>query len=86
VIGRPRCIRSGSGGGRRPGTAPGCGDRRWEERGGAWPEVGDGADGWAPSVREREGARKGTGAGGPAWAESGAGRGGEEGREELGRG
>jgi hypothetical protein len=45
-------------------------------------EVGDGADGWASSVRER-GERRGTGAGGPAWAESSAGRGGEE---ELGRG
>jgi hypothetical protein len=33
-------------------------------------EVGEEADGWAPSAREREGERRGTGAGGPAWAES----------------
>jgi hypothetical protein len=43
------------------GTAPGCGGAggrrgRWKGRG--WLEVGDGADGWAPSVREREGERR----------------------------
>jgi hypothetical protein len=33
-------------------------------------EGGEEADGWAPSAREREGERRGTGAGGPAWAEN----------------
>jgi hypothetical protein len=33
-------------------------------------EVGEEADGWAPSTREREGERRGTGDGGPAWAEN----------------
>jgi hypothetical protein len=33
-------------------------------------EVGEEADGWAPSAREREGERRGTSAGGPAWAEN----------------
>jgi hypothetical protein len=39
--------RTGAG---QPGTAPGCGGRRGEERGGARPEVGDGPDRWAPPV------------------------------------
>jgi hypothetical protein len=59
--------RTGAG---RPGTAPGCGGRRGEERGGARPEVGDGPDRWAPpvggSVRER--GREGEWAAGQSWA------------------
>jgi hypothetical protein len=33
-------------------------------------EVGEEADGWAPSARERRRERRGAGAGGPAWAEN----------------
>jgi hypothetical protein len=47
--------RTGAG---RPGTAPGCGGRRGEERGGARPEIGDGPDRWAPPVGGCEGERR----------------------------
>jgi hypothetical protein len=53
--------------------------RPWGGRG--WPEVGDGADGWAPSVREREGRREEGEVGWrwwAAWAESGDGPRGRE--------
>jgi hypothetical protein len=45
----------------RPGTAPGCGGRRGEERGGARPEVGDGPDRWAPPVGGYERERRWSG-------------------------
>jgi hypothetical protein len=59
----------------RPGTAPGCGGRRGQERGGARPEVGDGPDRWAPPVGGCEREKREAGVGGPYGPEAGLGRG-----------
>jgi hypothetical protein len=71
----------GRGGGR------GRRDGRWlvEEEGGR-PEEEGALDRWAPPVGERRERRGEAGRWRAAWAESGAGRGGEEGGEGLGRG